>query len=112
MNFLQRLRIIAVLEGFSYLFLLGVAMPLKYLAGQPLAVKITGSFHGLFFILFCFALLEAKIRLRWTLFQAAKAFISGFIPFGTFVLDHHLKQIKWPEAKTTDSALEPMVKKA
>ena len=71
-------------------------MPLKYLVHQPLAVQITGWFHGLFFVLFCFALLEVKLRYRWTLIQSGLAFMAAFIPFGTFYLDHKLKQIQFP----------------
>ena len=32
--------------------LVGVAMPLKYLAGEPMMVRIVGSLHGLLFVLF------------------------------------------------------------
>ncbi|MEC9073494.1 MAG: DUF3817 domain-containing protein, partial [Myxococcota bacterium] len=56
-----RLRLIGWIEGTSYLLLVGVAMPLKYLAGQPMAVKITGWIHGLLFMLFCLILLQTMI---------------------------------------------------
>lgn len=96
MNPIKRLRIAGILEGCSFLFLLGVAMPLKYLAHQPLAVHLGGSIHGLFFIFFCVALLQAKLRYQWNLTQSGLAFLSAFLPFGTFVLDHKLKQIEFP----------------
>jgi len=98
MHPIQQLRIIGILEGWSYLILLGIAMPLKYWAGFPLAVQITGSFHGAFFILFCLALLHVKLRYKWSLLQSGLAFVSAFIPFGTFVLDRKLKQIEFPAA--------------
>jgi hypothetical protein len=46
------LRKISLAEGISYLLLLGIAMPLKYWAGLPLAVKIVGSIHGALFVVF------------------------------------------------------------
>ena len=46
------LRAVALLEGASYLLLLGVAMPLKYLAGMPGAVRAVGSAHGGLFLLY------------------------------------------------------------
>lgn len=52
MNTLRRLRIIAFLEGLSFLVLLFIAMPLKYLADMPLAVRIAGSVHGGLFLVF------------------------------------------------------------
>ena len=48
---LNRLRVVAFWEGVSFLVLLGVAMPLKYLAGWPLAVRVVGMAHGILFIL-------------------------------------------------------------
>ena len=93
-NFFQspigRLRIIAFLEGVSFLFLLGIAMPLKYMAGMPVAVKISGMAHGIFFILFIFALIDVKMSHRWTLGRTAAAFLASLLPFGTFVLDAKL----------------------
>mgnify|MGYP001569410129 CR=1 FL=1 len=82
-----RLRIIAFLEGVSFLVLLGIAMPLKYYAGMPLAVKIVGMAHGVFFILFIFSLMDVKISHRWGFGKIIIAFIASLLPFGTFVLD-------------------------
>ena len=56
MTALRQLRLVALLEGASFLVLLFVAMPLKYLAGMPLAVRIAGSIHGALFIAFVVAL--------------------------------------------------------
>jgi integral membrane protein len=40
------------IEGYSYLALLFIAMPLKYLADIPTAVRIAGSIHGVLFVAF------------------------------------------------------------
>jgi len=82
-----RLRIIAFLEGVSFIALLGIAMPLKYFAGMPLTVKITGMAHGILFILFIFSLIDVKISHRWSLMKSGMAFSASLLPFGTFVLD-------------------------
>ncbi len=87
-----RLRLIAFVEGCSYLLLLGVAMPLEYLAGSPGAVRIVGSIHGGSFVLFCAALLQAMVAARWSMLRAAVVFASSLIPFGTFVIDRHLRR--------------------
>ena len=49
-KFLSRLRLLSIVEGTSTLLLFGIAMPLKYLADMPLAVRIVGSLHGLLFV--------------------------------------------------------------
>ena len=87
-----RLRIIAFVEGCSYLLLLGIAMPLKYLAGLPVAVRMAGSLHGALFVLFCAALLHAMVVARWSMVRGGVVFASSLVPFGTFVIDGRLKR--------------------
>ncbi len=87
---LGRFRLIGITEGYSYLVLLFIAMPLKYLAGFPEAVKIVGWTHGLLFILYMFALLKVKFTLDWSIKKSFVAFIAALVPFGTFILDTKL----------------------
>jgi integral membrane protein len=82
-----RLRVIAFLEGISFLVLTGIAMPLKYIGGMPFAVRIAGMVHGVLFILFIFSLIDVKINQRWSLAKSGLAFLASLLPFGTFVLD-------------------------
>jgi integral membrane protein len=92
MTALRRLRIVAFLEGLSFLVLLFVAMPLKYLAGQPLAVRVVGSLHGALFILFLVALWRAATERRWPASRWSLAFVSSIVPFGTMVFDRSLRR--------------------
>jgi len=87
-----RLRVIAFVEGCSFLLLLGIAMPLKYFAGLPLAVKVVGSLHGVLFLLFCAALGWAFLVTRLSLALAAVVFVSSLVPFGTFLVDGRLRR--------------------
>lgn len=87
-----RLRIIAFVEGVSYLVLLGVAMPLKYLAGMPGPVKAVGWAHGVLFVLYLLAVAEVYFKRRWTFMQVGWALVAAFVPFGTFVLDARLRR--------------------
>jgi integral membrane protein len=89
---LGRLRVAALAEGVSYLVLLFAAMPLKYFFGQPLAVRIVGSLHGLLFLVFGAALLAAWHHRRWPLSRATLVFLSSLVPFGAFVMDCSLKR--------------------
>ena len=87
-----RLRAIGLLEGLSYLALLGIAMPLKYMAGMPEAVSVVGMAHGVLFCVFCLALLQAYTECEWTLKRAAGLFVAAVLPFGPFVVDAGLKR--------------------
>lgn len=85
-------RKIAWLEGFSYLALLFIAMPLKYLMDMPLAVRIVGSIHGALFIAFIVMMYmvynDYGKNIKWMM----KAFLASIIPFGTMVMDKEWKQ--------------------
>ena len=87
-----RLRVIAFIEGISFLLLLGVAMPLKYVAGLPAAVKTAGWIHGILFMLYLFAVAEVTVRRRWPYALAFGALVASLIPFGTFALDARLRR--------------------
>lgn len=89
---ISRLRHIGFAEGISFLVLLGVAMPLKYLAGVALAVKVVGWAHGLLFILLLIALAQAKHRARWSVGYSAVVVIAALLPFGPFVIDRRLQR--------------------
>jgi integral membrane protein len=89
---LGRLRIIAFTEGVSYLILLFIAMPLKYIWGQPNAVKNFGSIHGLLFILYILYVFLCKKEHRWTLEKTLILLGISIIPFGNFYADKHYLQ--------------------
>ena len=86
-----RLRAVGMIEAVSFLLLLGVAMPLKYFAGMPVAVKIAGWIHGLLFIAFGLCLLVAHGERRWSMRWSALVLVAALLPFGPFVIDRRLK---------------------
>ena len=79
-------------EGISFLILLGIAMPLKYIAHMPTPVRVVGMLHGVLFVWFSIALLQAKMAYGWSIKKAAIGFLLSFLPFGTFFLDRTLKK--------------------
>jgi len=89
---LRALRVIGILEGVSFLILLGVGMPLKYVWGLPVAVLIAGSLHGALFIALCVCLFLSKRRAKWTVGQALPYFIASLLPLGPFFMDGRLKR--------------------
>lgn len=84
---LGRLRILAFVEGVSFLILLFVTMPLKYGFGMPEPNKIFGMVHGLLFVLYVLAVIQAKIEWNWSLKKTGLALLASIIPFGTFWAD-------------------------
>jgi integral membrane protein len=83
-----RLRLTGLLEGLSYILLLGIAMPLKYYAGMPQAVRVIGMAHGILFILFLIFSLHSKIIYRWSITRLLALWLASIVPFGTFYVDY------------------------
>jgi integral membrane protein len=84
---LSRLRLVGLLEGISFLVLLLIAMPLKYAADQPLAVRYVGMAHGVLFLLYLLALVPVALDHRWSWKTLALAVLASLLPAGPFVFD-------------------------
>ena len=84
-----RLRIIAFMEGCSYL-LLGFTMILKYKFSMPQPNYIVGLAHGILFVLYIVLLLQVSFIHRWSIIKMFMAFLASLIPFGTFYADKAL----------------------
>jgi integral membrane protein len=84
-----RLRIIAFLEGCSYL-LLGFTMVLKYKFGMPQPNYVVGLAHGILFVLYIVLVLQVSFLQRWNLVKIFGAFLASLVPFGTFYADKAL----------------------
>lgn len=82
----------ALIEGVSYLILLFIAMPLKYIFNISEAVKYFGWIHGVLFLVFAVILLAAAIKYKWTLKRIAIYLIGSVLPFVPFYLDKSLKK--------------------
>jgi integral membrane protein len=87
---LARFRTVAFLEGLSYLTLLFVAMPLKYLADMPMMVRVVGMAHGVLFVAYAVLVAWLFARRTFSFTSAAWAMVWSVIPFGTFILDRQL----------------------
>ena len=84
---LKILKITAILEGISLLLLFGVAMPLKYMFDEPLAVEIVGMAHGILFIAYIIFVFFIGLSHKWKLTIIGLSMLASIIPFGTFYAD-------------------------
>ena len=80
-------RLTALLEGISYILLLFIAVPIKYLWDDPTYVKLLGMPHGILFIGYILLSILGKSRYKWTNIDFFVISISSLIPFGTFYVD-------------------------
>ena len=80
-------RIISFLEGTSYLLLLFVATPIKYLQDDPQYVKLLGMPHGLLFVAYIVIAYLIKDQMQWKGKTFGIVLLASIIPFGTFYVD-------------------------
>lgn len=74
------------IEGYSYLLLLLVAMPLKYIFHIPEFVRPVGTLHGVLFVAFMIILGLMFFIVKMSFKNAVLAFLLSLVPFGTFFL--------------------------
>lgn len=80
-------RLITLLEGSSYLLLLFVAVPLKYLMGDESYVKLLGMPHGVLFIAYIILSFVMRKKMNWNTTSFNIILLASIIPFGTFYVD-------------------------
>ncbi len=92
MKQLQLFRKVAFIEGLSFIILVFVAMPLKYIWDTPEAVSVVGMIHGILFIIYIWILIRVWIDLDWKFSRAALGVFVSLVPFGTMFFDPSLKR--------------------
>jgi integral membrane protein len=92
-DFLQKLRLLATVEAISTLLLFGIAVPLKYVYGQPLATKVIGPIHGILFmgLVVMNSMAVERVPIGKRLCMAG--IVGAVLPFGPFVVDRWLKRL-------------------
>ena len=85
------------LEGLSLLGLMFIAMPMKYIMGNPELVKHLGRAHGGLFLAYCIAAAAISDSQNWGGKKLRMAWLFSCLPFGTFIFEK--KYMKAVEAK-------------
>lgn len=91
---LKNFKIIALLEGISYLLLLGVGSPLKYFTGNDIIVRSVGMPHGILFVTYVLFAFLLKSEQKWTTKEFLIILVCSILPFGTFYADKKYFQTK------------------
>lgn len=88
-QFLNQLRMFAVLEGISYLSF-GVTMPLKYMYDMAAPNYYIGMAHGVLFLLFCVWTVIVARQYQWKMDRTLVCLGSSLLPFATFIVDYKI----------------------
>jgi len=77
---------IGKIEGYSYLILVFIAMPLKYVFHIPEYIRPVGTLHGVLFVAFMILLALMFVKVKMSFKNAVLSFLLSLVPFGTFFL--------------------------
>ncbi len=80
-------KLISTLEAISFLVLLGIAMPLKYIWDMPQMVQIVGMAHGVLFVLYVGGALYMYKKLQWPIATLFIVVLCSILPFGPFYVE-------------------------
>ena len=78
---------VSILEAVSFLLLLFIAMPLKYMFNSPAMVGIVGMAHGILFISYLVGALVMYRLLNWKLATLFLVIVCSVLPFGPFYVE-------------------------
>ena len=85
-------RVIAFLEGVSYILLMSVGLYFKYQLEDPSYVKLLGMPHGLLFVSYLILAFLIKDDENWKSKDFRIVILASVIPFGTFYIDQKYLQ--------------------
>ena len=100
-------RVVTLLEGISFILLVFIAMPLKYMMGMPEAVRVIGMAHGILFILFVLMLIYLCTKYEWPLGISFLLFIAALLPFAPFIADRMIKKLNGAEESDDNKVEDP-----
>ena len=81
---LRRLEVASLVEATTLVLLVGVAVPLKHLAGLPLAVTVMGPLHGLAFTAYVWTVLQTTAGGGWRQIEWLRLLVTAFVPFAGY----------------------------
>ena len=84
---LKTFRVISLLEALSFVILLLLAMPIKYILGNPELVRIVGMAHGILFVLYILGAFLFKNKLKWSNQILGVVILCSIIPMGPLYVD-------------------------
>jgi integral membrane protein len=96
----MRYRTMAYVVGALLIVLVFVAVPLKYLGGQPTLSSIVSPVHGLLYMVYLAFAFDLYRRAGWPLSRMVAMVAAGLVPFLAFFVERKITH----EVKTREEA--------
>jgi integral membrane protein len=84
---LQRYRVIANIVGVVLVVFILIAVPVRYLAGEPRMSETISPIHGFLYLLYLGATVDLARRARWPVLRTLGVMLAGTVPFLSFVVE-------------------------
>ncbi|GAA2422538.1 hypothetical protein GCM10010191_37920 [Actinomadura vinacea] len=97
MDIVRALRIVSIAEAVSFLVLLLIAMPFKYMADTPQLVQLVGPIHGVLFLAYVALVLVGRGAMGWNAARTVLALIASVLPVAPLLVER--RWIKPAEAE-------------
>lgn len=85
-----RFRVLAVVVGIGLLVLVFVAMPLRYLGGEPSFSEHFSPVHGFAYMVYLVTTVDLARRAGWPLGRTVGVMLAGTVPFLSFVVERRV----------------------
>jgi integral membrane protein len=83
---LRSLSAAALLEGTTFLVLIGIAVPLKHIVGYAPFASVMGPVHGVAFLLYWWVLVRTATAFSWSRKATLWAAVAALLPFGGWLV--------------------------
>lgn len=101
---LRWLRWASLTEGATLILLVGLAVPLKRMAGMPEFVTVLGPLHGAAFLIYVAMVMRAASTSLLSAVETVQLLMVAFVPFGAFFMAGLFRRKEAELAATSPSA--------
>jgi integral membrane protein len=84
---LQRYRAIAYVVGVVLVVFIVIAVPLRYLGGEPRLSETISPIHGFLYMVYLGFTVDLARRVGWSVWHTLGVMLAGTVPFLSFVVE-------------------------
>lgn len=87
---LQVYRVMSIVTGIGLLLLVLVAVPLRYLGGEPGFSTTYSPIHGAIYMAYVIVVVWVAARRGWSPVKALLVIVAGAVPFASFLVERRV----------------------
>ena len=93
---LLRFRVIANVVGVVLVVFILVAVPIRYLAGEPHLSETISPIHGFLYVVYLLATVDLSRRSGWSVQRTVGVMLAGTVPFLSFYVERRTTRALTP----------------